>query len=40
MTTARKKTSGRKKAKKKPLLRQVLTDNGMLLKRKRASKSK
>lgn len=36
----RKKTAARKKTGKKPLVAQVLTDNGMLLKRKRAAKRK
>jgi hypothetical protein len=37
---ARKKTSSRKKSRKKPVVAQVLTDNGMLLKRKRSAKRK
>jgi hypothetical protein len=37
---ARKKASSRKKSRKKPVAAQVLTDNGNLLKRKRASKRK
>ena len=37
---ARKKTSARKKSGKKTLVAKVLTDNGNLLKRKRASKPK
>ena len=40
MAAARKKTAGRTKAKKKPMVVKVLTDNGMLMKRKAASKRK
>jgi hypothetical protein len=36
----RKKASARKKSGKKPLVTQVLTDNGMLIKRKRTKKRK
>jgi len=36
----RKKTNARKKTRKKPVVAQVLTDNGNLLKRKLASKRK
>jgi hypothetical protein len=38
MAAARKKTNGRKKAEKKPVVAEVLTDNGMMRKRKRVSK--
>jgi hypothetical protein len=37
---ARKKMPARKKSRKKPVVAQVLTDNGMLLKRKRTAKRK
>ena len=37
---ARKKSNSRKKSRKKPVIAQVLTDNGMLLKRKRSGKRK
>jgi len=37
---ARKKANARKKTRKKQVVAQVLTDNGMLLKRKLASKRK
>ena len=37
---ARKKATARKKGRKKPVIAQVLTDNGMLLKRKRTAKRK
>ena len=36
----RKKTNARKKTGKKPVVAQVLTDNGNLLKRKRTAKRK
>ena len=37
---ARKKATARKKSRKKPVVAQVLTDNGMLFKRKRTAKRK
>ena len=37
---ARKKATARKKSRKKPVTTQVLTDNGMLFKRKRGAKRK
>jgi hypothetical protein len=40
MAAARKKTAGRTKAKKKPMVVKVLTDNGMLMKRKVTAKRK
>jgi hypothetical protein len=40
MAAARKKTAERTRAKKKPLVVKVLTDNGMMMKRKATSKRK